>query len=39
MKDWMQLPTELEEIRVVYRKTPTDKAIDLVSYINEIING
>ena len=38
-REMRDLPTELEEIKVLYRKTPSDKIIDMVSYINELINA
>lgn len=37
MKELQELPTELQEITILYRKDPESKLINMVSYIKEII--
>lgn len=37
MKELQSLPTELQEITILYRKDPESKLINMVSYIKEII--
>lgn len=37
MKEFRELPTELEEIEVLYRKEPTEKIINLALYVKELI--
>ena len=37
MKEFRELPTELEQIEVLYRKEPTDDIINLVLYTKQLI--
>jgi len=37
MKEFRALPTELEEIEVLYRKEPTEELINLVLYTKQLI--
>lgn len=37
MKEFRELPTELEEIEVLYRKEPTEELINLVLYTKQLI--
>jgi hypothetical protein len=37
MKEFRELPTELEAIEVLYRKEPTEELINLVSYTKQLI--
>ncbi len=39
MDEMNELPKIYEDIKVVYRKDPTSPIVDLVSYVNEIINA
>lgn len=37
MKEFRELPTELEEIEVLYKKEPTAETINLALYVKELI--
>ena len=39
IEEMNELPKYMEDIKVVYRKDPTTPVIDLVSYINEILDA
>ena len=39
MDEMKELPKIYEDIKVVYRKDPTSPIVDLVLYVNEIINA
>jgi RNA-splicing ligase RtcB len=39
MAEMDELPKIYEDIKVVYRKDPTSPIVDLVLYVNEIINA
>lgn len=39
MDEMNELPKQLEDIKVVYRKDPTSPIVDLVLYVNEILNA
>lgn len=39
LEELLKIPTLLQEIKVVYRKSPTEDIIDMVSYINQIIDA
>lgn len=39
LEELLKIPTFLQEIKVVYRKSPTEDIIDMVSYINQIIDA
>lgn len=39
LKEMQDLPKEKEEIKVVYKKDPTEPTIDLALYVKELING
>lgn len=39
MEEMNKLPKVMEDIKVVYRKDPTSPIVDLVLYVNEIINA
>jgi hypothetical protein len=39
MEEMDALPRQIEEIKVVYRKDPTTPVVDLVLYVNEILNA
>lgn len=35
--EMMKMPIYLQELKVIYRKTPTEPIVDMVLYINELI--
>lgn len=39
MEEMNELPKVMEDIRVLYRKDPTSPVVDLVLYVNEILDA